>query len=117
LPPSIPGTKKAVDLLDILRRQASRFQCPACGESLAGCQLEMVAQADEQSVVKVTCTHCQDARMIAVAIAAETEAQAPVIEVRDQPIDELGGPITTDDVLDARLALAGFEGDLTSLLA
>ncbi len=54
--------------------------------------------------------------MIAVAIAAETEAQPPVIEVRDQPIDELGGPITTDDVLDARLALANFEDDLTGLL-
>jgi hypothetical protein len=117
LPRSIPGTKKTVDLLDILRRQAGRFQCPTCGESLAGCELEMVAHADEQSLVKVTCTHCQDTRMIAVAIAAETEAQAPAIEVRDQPIDELGGPITTDDVLDARLALAGFDGDLASLLA
>ena len=105
-----------MDLLDILRRQAGRFQCPTCGESLAGCQLEMVAHADEQSVVKVTCAHCQDTRLIAVAIAAETEAQAPAVEVRDQPIDELGGPITTDDVLDASLALAGFEGDLASLL-
>ncbi len=91
-----------MDLLDILRRQASRFQCPKCGESLANCQLEMVAHADEQSLVKVTCAHCQDTRMIAVAIAAEAEAPAPVIEVRDQPTDELGGPITTDDVLDAR---------------
>ncbi len=105
-----------MDLLDILRRQAGRFQCPTCGESLADCQLEMVAHADEQSVVKVTCAHCKDTRMIAVAIAAETEVEAPAIEVRDQPTDELGGPITTDDVLDARLALAGFEGDLASLL-
>ena len=105
-----------MDLLDILRRQAGRFQCPKCGESLADCQLEMVAHADEQSLVKVTCAHCQDTRMIAVAIAAETEAAAPVIEIRDQPVDDLGGPITTDDVLDARLALAGFDGDLTSLL-
>jgi hypothetical protein len=39
-----------------------------------------------------------------------------VIEVRDEPVDELGAPISTDDVLDARLALAGFEGDLASLL-
>lgn len=110
------GYEKAVDLLDILRRQAGRFQCPKCGESLADCQLEMVAHADEQSLVKVTCAHCQDTRMIAVAVAAETEPAAPVIEVRDQPIDELGRPITTDDVLDARLALAAFDGDLASLL-
>ena len=102
-------------MLDILRRQAGRFQCPKCGQSLADCQLEMVAHQDDQSLVKVTCAHCQDMRVIAVAIAAEAET-APRIEVRDQPVDDLGAPITTDDVLDARLALVGFEGDLTSLL-
>ena len=103
-----------MDMLDILRRQAGRFQCPKCGESLADCQLEMVAHQDDQSLVKVTCAHCQDMRVIAVAIAeAET---APVVDLRDEPVDELGAPITSDDVLDARLALAGFEGDLTSLL-
>jgi hypothetical protein len=102
-------------MLDILRRQAGRFQCPKCGQSLADCQLEMVAHQDDQSLVKVTCAHCQDMRVIAVAIAAEAET-APVIEVRDQPAEELGAPITTDDVLDARLALAGYEGDLAALL-
>lgn len=102
-------------MLDILRRQAGRFQCPKCGQSLADCQLEMVAHQDDQSLVKVTCAHCQDMRVIAVAIAAEAET-APVIEVRDQPAEELGAPITTDDVLDARLALAGYEGDLAGLL-
>ena len=103
-------------MLDILRRQAGRFQCPKCGQSLADCQLEMVAHQDDQSLVKVTCAHCQDMRVIAVAIAAEAEA-APVIEVRDQPAEELGAPITTDDVLDVRLALAGYAGDLAGLLA
>jgi hypothetical protein len=102
-------------MLDILRRQAGRFQCPKCGQSLADCQLEMVAHQDDQSLVKVTCAHCQDMRVIAVAIAAEAET-APVIEVRDQPAEELGAQITTDDVLDARLALAGYEGDLAALL-
>jgi hypothetical protein len=102
-------------MLDILRRQAGRFQCPKCGQSLADCRLEVVAHQDDQSLVKVTCAHCQDIRVIAVAIAAEAEA-APVIEVRDQPVDDLGAPITPDDVLDARLALAGYEGDLAGLL-
>jgi hypothetical protein len=102
-------------MLDILRRQAGRFQCPKCRESLADCRLEMVAQQDDQSLVKVTCAHCQDTRLIAVALAAEAPS-APAIEVRDQPIDELGPPLTTDDVLDVRLALAAFEGDLAGLL-
>lgn len=103
-----------MDVLDILRRQAGRFQCPKCGESLADCELEMVVQHDEQSLVKVTCAHCQDTRLIAVALA--TEPEAPVIDIRDEPAEELGAPITADEVLDARLALADFNGDLTRLL-
>ena len=102
-------------MLDILRRQAGRFQCPKCGQSLADCELEMVAQQEDQSLVKVTCGHCQDARLIAFALAAEAPA-APAIEVRDEPVDVLGAPITTDDVLDARLVLADYDGDLAGLL-
>lgn len=103
-----------MDVLDILRRQAGRFQCPKCGQSLADCELEMIAQHDEQSLVKVTCAHCKDTRMIAVAIAAEAGAQV-IDDVRDEPIEELGAPISTDEVLDARLALAHFNGDLAAL--
>src|ERR1700737_2905535 len=110
LSPETRGYGDGVDMLDILRRQAGRFQCPKCGESLADCQLEMVAHQDDQSLVKVTCAHCQDVRGIAVAIAAEVET-APVIEVRDQSVDDLGAPITTDDVLDARLGPAGYGGE------
>jgi len=105
-----------VDVLDILRRQAGRFQCPKCGQSLADCELEMVAHHDDQSLVKVTCANCKDTRLIAVAFATETDAGAPVIDIRDQPSDDLGAPINTDEVLDARLALARYEGDLASLL-
>jgi hypothetical protein len=111
----IAGRYDSVDLLDILRRQAGRFQCPKCGQSLADCQLEMVTHNEDQSLVKVTCAHCQDIRVIAVAFAAEVES-APAIDVRDQPNDDLGAPITADDVLDVRLALAGHQGDLAALL-
>jgi len=103
-------------MLDILRRQAGRFQCPKCGQSLADCQLEMVAHQDDQSLVKVTCAHCQDMRVIAVAVATEVETAPVIDDVRDQPVEELGAAITADDVLDARLALAGHDGDLASLL-
>jgi len=76
----------------------------------------MVAHHDDQSLVKVTCAHCQDVRVIAVAIATEAETAPVIDDIRDQPVDELGAPITADDVLDVRLALAGFEGDLAGLL-
>ena len=105
-----------MDLLDVLRRQAGRFQCPKCAKSLADCRLELVAQADAQSLVRVTCSHCEDERMIAVAFASPTETEVSN-PVRDEPIEQLGAPISTDDVLDARLALGAFEGDLRSLVS
>lgn len=81
---------------------------------MANCEMEMVAQHDEQSLVKVTCSHCRDTRLIAVAVA--TEVEAPVDDVRDEPIDDRGSAITTDEVLDAKLALAGMGDDLSRLL-
>lgn len=76
----------------------------------------MVVHHDEQSLVKITCAHCKDTRLVAVAIATETEPETPVIDIRDEPADELGPAVTTDEVLDARLALEGWDGDLTKLL-
>ena len=82
---------------------------------MANCELEMLAQHDDQSLVKVTCSHCHDTRLIAVALA--TEPEAPVVDdVRDEPIDDRGPAISSDEVLDARLALAAIDGDLTKLL-
>ena len=54
--------------------------------------------------------------MIAVAIATEVEPQTPLVDHRDQPSDDLGAAISADEVLDARLALTTFQGDLNSLL-
>lgn len=83
---------------------------------MVDCGLEMIAQHDEQSLVKVTCVHCQDSRLIAVAIATEAEPKTPTVDYRDEPAEELGAAISTDDVLDVKLALSAFDGDLKSLL-
>lgn len=105
-----------MDLLDVLRRQASRFQCPECGKSLADCRLDLVAKADEQSLVRVTCANCEHARLIAVGVAApaEDEISAPV---RDELVDPAAPGISADEMLDVRLTLAAYEGDLKGILA
>ncbi|GAC1478694.1 MAG: hypothetical protein PVSMB9_01410 [Candidatus Dormibacteria bacterium] len=104
-----------MDLLDVLRRQASRFQCPQCGKSLADCRLDLVAQADAQSLVRVTCANCEHARMIAVALAPQKEEIAD--PVRDGSLDPTRPVISSDEMLDARLVLASHAGDLKSLVS
>ncbi len=103
-----------MDLLDVLRRQAGRFQCPECGKNLADCRLDLVAQADAQSLVRVTCANCEHERLIAVAVAAPAEpATAPV---RDELTDPAAPSVSADEMLDVRLALASYEGDLKGLV-
>lgn len=107
-----PGYEFAVDLLEVLRRQAGRYQCPSCGESLADCELDLVSANDAEAVVRITCAHCQTSRLVEVQTVTSVVAPVPV---RDQAITS-DPAITGDDVLDVRLALAGHQGDLKSLV-
>lgn len=103
-----------MDLIDLLRRQASRFHCPNCGETMADCGLEMIARSENESLVRVTCAHCQDTRMIAVQVQGP-EAAPEHPRVRDEGLGS-NPAISIDDVLDVRLGLRQHQGDLKSLL-
>jgi len=103
---------QAVDLLEVLRRQAARYQCPSCGQSLAECELDLVSSTDHESVVRITCGQCEASRLVVVQAAAWVGESVPVL---DQPLSD-DPAIDVDDVLDVRLALAGQAGDLKSLL-
>lgn len=81
---------------------------------MANCQLEMLARTDAESLVKVTCAHCQDTRMIAVQVQTPEET-VPRIDVRDEALRADPG-ISSDDILDVRLAMRQHQGDLKSLL-
>ena len=106
-----------MDLIEVLRRQAGRFQCPNCGKSLANCEIALLNTTDHDSLVKITCANCHDSRLIAVSFSSETVTESQVlIDALDEPIDMEKPALTSDDVLDARLALAGHAGDLKSLL-
>ena len=98
----------------MLRRQASRFHCPKCGQTMADCGLEMIAHTDAESLVRVTCVHCQDTRMIAVQVQGPEETVARP-SVLDEPTGERP-VVSTDEILDVRLSLREHAGDLKSLL-
>jgi hypothetical protein len=102
-----------MDLLEVLRNQAGRYECPTCGQSLADCQLDLISAAESEAIVQITCAHCQASRLVEVQTVASGVERVPVL---DQAITS-DPAITADDVLDVRLALAGHRGDLTSLLA
>ena len=81
---------------------------------MADCGLEMIAHTDAESLVRVTCAHCQDMRMIAVQVQGPEEAPARP-NVLDEPLGAAPA-ISSDEVLDVRLELREHQGDLKSLL-
>ena len=103
-----------MDILDVLRRQAGRFNCPHCGKSLADCKLEALSRTERESLISITCAQCQDTQLVAVAVAADVESPPP--PVRDEPVVSSRPPVTTDEVLDVRLLMEQHPGDLMSLL-
>ena len=103
-----------MDILDLLRKQAGRFQCPNCGKSMADCELELLSRRDNESLIKVACRNCEDTRVIAVQVAAEVTPANPEAVLDEAPGD--APALTVNDVLDVRLALRSFEGDFKSLL-
>ncbi len=98
----------------MLRREASRFQCPNCGKSLRDCRVEVTAHTSQTTLVRITCANCGEAQIVAAALAAEvTPTQTAA---RDEPIDPSSPAVGVDEVLDARLCIRDHQGDLKSLI-
>ena len=106
-----------MDLVELLRSQARKYRCPVCGESMADCDIALLVQAGNQALVRVTCSHCNDANLLKIVIQADDGDEE---RVRPEPFHEDGTPVDAppvgvDDVLDARLALDAWDGDVRSL--
>ena len=107
-----------MDLVELLRSQARKYRCPVCGESMADCDIALLVQAGNQALVRVTCSHCNDANLLKIVIQAGDGDEE---HVHPEPFNEDGQavdapPLGVDDVLDAKLALDAWDGDISSLI-
>jgi hypothetical protein len=102
-----------MDLLELLRFQARRYRCSACGENMADCGINVLAQQGNRALVRVTCASCNDENLLQIIFQTEgDEERRPVI---DEGIPEVGEPISADEMLELHTVLAGHEGTLTDL--
>jgi hypothetical protein len=104
-----------MDLLELLRFQARRYRCSACGENMADCGINVLAQQGNRALVRVTCASCNDENLLQIIF--QTEAGDDAKPVVDEGLPDIGEPISTDELLDVHSLLAGHEGPLTELLA
>ena len=105
-----------MNIIEFIRDRARFYNCPVCGRSLKGCQIEVLSHEEERFHLQVTCAQCQVTFVVVLAIAGggvdETEvAGEPAVE----PVAR-AEPISVDEILDVHLYLRDFQGTLTDLI-
>jgi hypothetical protein len=104
-----------MSIIEFIRDRARFYNCPVCGRSLKGCDVQVLSHEEERFHLQVTCAQCQVTFVVVLAIAGgveelesiETEATAEAVAVRE--------PISVDEILDLHIMLKTFQGTLTEL--
>ena len=104
-----------MDLLELLRFQAKRYRCSACGENMADCGINVLAQQGNRALVRVTCASCNDENLLQIIFQTEADAESKPAFDEGMPVAE--DPISGDEVLELHSILAGHQGKLTELFA
>ena len=104
-----------MSIIEFIRDRARFYNCPVCGRSLKGCDVQVLSHEDERFHLQVTCAQCQVTFVVVLAIAGsavdvETTAN-PIAEAVTEP-----EPISVDEILDLHLFLKSFQGTLTELI-
>ena len=93
-----------MDLAELLRSQARRYKCGACGKSMAGCDINVLAQQGNRALVRVTCTSCQDENLLQIIFHTEGDGDFTGSDDREPLFDEarpeVSHPISSDEIID-----------------
>jgi hypothetical protein len=106
-----------MSIIEFIRDRARFYNCPVCGRSLKGCDVQVLSHEDERFHLQVTCAQCQVTFIVVLAIAGgaveeiETTAAEPVAE----PV-VAAEPISVDEIIDLHLYLKNYQGTLKELI-
>jgi hypothetical protein len=92
-----------VDLPELLRSQAKRYRCAVCGQNMADCGINVLAQQGNRALVRVTCASCNDENLLQIIFQTEG-------------IPQISEPITGDEMLQLHDLLSGHNGSFSELL-
>ena len=103
-----------MNIIDFIRDRARFYNCPVCGRSLKGCDVEVLSHEQERFHIQVTCAQCQVTFIVVLAIAggAVEEVESVAEDVQPEPAPE---PISVDEIIDVHLFLKNFQGTLKEL--
>ena len=106
-----------VSIIEFIRDRARFYNCPVCGRSLKGCDVQVLSHEDERFHLQVTCAQCQVTFIVVLAIAggAVDEIESALPGPIEEPV-AAAEPISVDEILDLHLYLKTFQGTLTELI-
>ena len=108
-----------MSIIEFIRDRARFYNCPVCGRSLKGCDVQVLSHEEERFHLQVTCAQCQVTFIVVLAIAgaAVEEIETTIAEpATAEPVAAAAEPITVDEIIDLHLMLKGFQGTLTELI-
>jgi hypothetical protein len=106
-----------MSIIEFIRDRARFYNCPVCGRSLKGCDVQVLSHEEERFHLQVTCAQCQVTFIVVLAIAggAVEEIQTEIPERDLEPV-VAAEPITVDEIIDLHLYLKSFQGTLAELI-
>ena len=105
----------AMSIIEFIRDRARFYNCPVCGRSLKGCDVQVLSHEDERFQLQVTCAQCQVTFIVVLAIAGAAVEESETVEPTAAPVAK-AEPISVDEILDLHLYLKGFQGTLKELI-
>ena len=106
-----------MSIIEFIRDRARFYNCPVCGRSLKGCDVQVLSHEEERFHLQVTCAQCQVTFIVVLAIAGgaveEIEKAIPEPAVESVAAAE---PISVDEILDLHLYLKNFQGTFKELI-
>jgi hypothetical protein len=114
-----------MSIIEFIRDRARFYNCPVCGRSLKGCDIQVLSHEHERFHLQVTCAQCQVTFIVVLAIAGgaveevesvETASEAQAARAQAPAAHGEPDPISVDEILDVHLFLKSFQGTLKDLL-
>lgn len=106
----------AMSIIEFIRDRARFYNCPVCGRSLKGCDVQVLSHEDERFHLQVTCAQCQVTFIVVLAIAGGAVEDIEAEEAAVVAVTEEAEPISVDEILDLHLFLKGYQGTLKELI-
>ena len=110
-----------MSIIDFIRDRARFYNCPVCGRSLKGCDVQVLSHEDERFNLQVTCAQCQVTFIVVLAIAGGAltdtgdDIETAAADATEEPV-AVAEPISVDEILDLHQYLKTFQGTLTELI-